>query len=253
MRWFLRLLSLMAIPVCSFAQDGGGDAGGSGGESGGEAGSGDSGAGNGGDAGAAGGEGSDASGGDQGSKQDGEQGGSAEPDYSTPEGFLDFARQNGAFEKAEDYSIPTELEGVEIPEHIAASWDVTGDANLFAGMAAKYGLTQHQAGGIFTDYMKSALEMTKTAEQQDLEFQKPEVILKEVYGDKAQEALPMLDRGLKALGIDASKGLRVTHAMKAIAELGRLSGEDGSFHNAGTGGGADEEMSTEDWLKAAMN
>lgn len=183
---------------------------------------------------------------------EGGQSGEAAPDYSTPEAYLTFARANGAFESADKYSIPTEFEGVEIPEHLSAVWDVKGDAGAFAEMAAKHGLTQIQAEGVFRDYVTKALEMSSSAEADALEAQKPEVVLKEVYGDKAAEALPLLERGLKVLKIDLSEGLRTHHAMKAIAELGRLTGEDGAFHTSGSSNNQTEEMSTEEWLKEAM-
>lgn len=240
-------LFMAIMAMFSFAQEGAGGA-----ESGGEAGGAD-------DSGAAGGEGGQGGAtegaqggeGDGGGAQGGESGGEDAPDLSTAEGYLDFARKNGAFEKPEEYSIPTEFEGIS--EALAQQWDVKSDASMFAGMAAKYGLIQHQAEGIFKDYVANALEVSKAAEQADIDAQKPEVILKEVYGDKVQEAVPMFERGLKALNIDMSGGLRLTHAMKAIAEIGSLVGEDGSFHGAGTSGGKDEEMSTEDWLKEALN
>ncbi|WP_066857308.1 hypothetical protein [Halodesulfovibrio spirochaetisodalis] len=252
----LKLFGAMT-PSLGFAQEGagGGEAGGAAeGAQGGESGGGESGGAADAEGGAAGEQGGGAAGDEgsgQGGSQEGAQGGEQgadTPDFSTPEKYLEFVRQNGAFEKADEYKIPTQFEGIETP----AGWDVSGDATLFAEMAAKHGLLPHQAEGIFRDYVSNVTEITKATEQADLEAQKPETVLKEVYGDKAQEALPMLERGLKALGIDASKGLRVTHAMKAITELGRLTGEDGSFHGAGAGGGEDEEMSTEEWLKQAM-
>lgn len=247
MRNFWKFLMMMCLPCLSFAEDGGGDGGeaGAGGEdgaaAGGEAGSGaDEGGSGGGDP--AGGEGGEG----------GQSGDDNKPDLSTPEAYLEHARANGAYDSADKYQIPTTFEGVEIPEHLAESLDFEGDAKLFAGIAAKRGLTQHQAEGVYEDYVKAVLEMSTKAETDALEAQKPEVIMKQVYGDKAAEAMPALERGLKALNIDASKGLRAHHAMQAIAELGRLVGEDGNFHDAGAGGGKDEEMSTEDWLAQAV-
>ncbi len=184
----------------------------------------------------------------------GDKGGSENtPDYSTPEGFLTFARENGAFDSADKYQIPTTFEGVEIPEHLAEALDFEGDSKLFAEIAANRGLTQHQAAGVYEDYVKAVLKVSAESEAASIEAQKPENIMKQVYGDKAQEAMPALERGLKALGIDASKGLRIQHGMKAIAELGKLVGEDGHFRSEGAGQNKDEEMSTEDWLKEAMN
>ncbi|MEZ6852107.1 hypothetical protein [Halodesulfovibrio aestuarii] len=245
----LKLFGNMMSPSLGFAQEGaaggeaasGGDAGGDGGSAGGEAGvEGEGGA-------ASGGEGGDGGG-------SSDKGGSEKtPDYSTPEGFLTFARENGAFESADKYQIPTTFEGVDMPEHLSNQWDIKSDASMFAQMAAKHGLTQTQAEGVFKDYVTNAIEISTKAEAESLEAQKPEVIMKQVYGDKAAEAMPALERGLKALNIDASKGLRTHHAMKAIAELGRLVGEDGHFRNEGAGGAKDEEMSTEEWLKSAMN
>lgn len=249
MRNFWKLLMMMCLPCLSFAEDGG-----SGGDAGGDAGSGgaadDSGSGSDGGSGAEGDEGG--SGGDSGGS--GDKGGSENtPDYSTPEGFLTFARENGAFDSADKYQIPTTFEGVDVPEHLAESLDFEGDSKLFAEIAANRGLTQHQAAGVYEDYVKAVLKVSADSEAASIEAQKPENIMKQVYGDKAQEAMPALERGLKALGIDASKGLRIQHGMKAIAELGRLVGEDGNFHNAGGGQAKDEEMSAEDWLKQAAN
>lgn len=253
MNKFWKLLMMMCLPSFSFAEEGGGGSGGdAGGNAGGEGGSSDGGSGGVGDA--SGGEaGSGGQGGDQGGDaggSGGEAGDNGKADYSTPEGYLTFARENGAFEKADQYDIPTTFDGVEMPESLASAWDVKGDADVFANMAAKHGLTQHQAEGIFKDYVTHALEFSQKAEQEGIQSQKPEVILKEVYGEgKVQESLPYLERGMKALGIDASKGLRTHHAMKAITELGRLTGEDGNFRNAGAGAGGDEAMSAVDWLK----
>lgn len=250
MRNFWKLLMMMCLPCLSFAEDGGG----SGGDAGGDGGSGGAA-----DDGGAGGDGSSGDGGDEGGSDDdaggsGDKGGSENtPDYSTPEGFLTFARENGAFDSADKYQIPTTFEGIDVPEHLAESLDFEGDSKLFAEIAASRGLTQHQAAGVYEDYVKAVLKVSAESEAASIEAQKPENIMKQVYGDKAQEAMPALERGLKALGIDASKGLRIQHGMKAIAELGKLVGEDGHFRSEGAGQNKDEEMSTEDWLKEAMN
>lgn len=246
------VLLMMCFPVFCFADDAGGAEGAAGeGDSNSEA---DTSS----DAGSA--EGSDNDGADDGGTDESGESGESDasnndastPDYTNHENYLAFARKNGAFENADEYNIPTSFEGVEIPESLASQWDVSSDAKLFAGMAAKYGLTQSQAEGVFKDYVTNALEITKAAEQEGLESQKPEVILKEVYGEgNAQEALPFLERGLKALGVDPSKGLRIHHGMKAITELGRLTSEDGNFHNAGAGGGNDGPISAEEWIRQA--
>lgn len=261
----LKLFGNMMTPSLGFSQEGAG-----GGESG-AAGEGDQGGG------AEGGSGGDDSAGDDSGSENGgsgdesasgggnadEQGGADDtggaadtnvtPDLTTPEGYLKHARAHGAFDSADKYTIPTEFKDVEMPEHLAAQWDIKTDAAMFATMAAKHGLTQAQAEGVFKDYVASAIEISGKAEAEALDAQKPEAIMKEIYGDKAAEAMPALERGLKALGIDASKGLRTHHAMKAIAELGNFVGEDGNFHNAGAGGGKEEEMSAEEWLKQAAS
>ncbi|MCT4626977.1 hypothetical protein [Halodesulfovibrio sp.] len=254
-------LFMAMMGMFAFAQEGAG-----GGESGGDAGgAGDTGAA--GDDSAGDGDGSENGGsGDESASGGGnadEQGGAddksgaadnnAAPDLTTPEGYLEHARAHGAFDSADKYSIPTEFKDVEMPEHLAAQWDIKNDAAIFATMAAKHGLTQAQAEGVFKDYVASAIEISGKAEAEALDAQKPESIMKEIYGDKAAEAMPALERGLKVLGIDASKGLRTHHAMKAIAELGNFVGEDGNFHNASAGGGKEEEMSAEEWLKQAAS
>lgn len=249
MRNFWKLLMMMCLPCLSFAGEGGEGGAGEGGNGaqGGEAGEGNSGSTGEGGAGTAGGEAG--SGGGSGEGGNGEN----TPDYSTPEGFLTFARENGAFDSADKYQIPTTFEGVDVPEHLAESLDFEGDSKLFAEIAANRGLTQHQAAGVYEDYVKAVLKVSAESEAASIEAQKPEIIMKQVYGEKAQEAMPALERGLKVLGIDASKGLRIQHGMKAIAELGKLVGEDGHFRSEGAGQNKDEEMSTEDWLKEAMN
>lgn len=249
MKNFWKLLMMMCLPCFSFAEEGGGgDAGGSGGD-----GSGGDPAGDGGGSGDGGESGGD-KGSEQGGADDGKGGAAGDkgtPDLSTPDGYLQHARSNGAFDSADKYQIPTTFEGVDVPEHLAEAVDFEGDAKLFAEIAANRGLTQHQAAGVYEDYVKAVIKMSADSEAASLEAQKPEVIMKQVYGDKADEAMPALERGLKALNIDASKGLRTHHAMQAIAELGRFVGEDGNFHNAGAGGAKNEEISTEEWLAQA--